>query len=327
MESSNNTTQTTNSVDTYKKSLDSETWSLSLLEKMLFASIEEQRRARRWRIFVQLITLSYLLLVLLLVLDIEMPKDFSISDGHAARIDIQGTISDRGDTDALRINRALQEAFADTNTKGVVLYANSPGGSPVQSGMIYREIIRLKKEHPNTPVYAVVSDLCASGCYYIVAAADKIYADPASLVGSIGVRFDSFGFVDLFQKIGVERRLVTAGENKGLLDPFLPVDPEQKAHVEGLLADIHQQFIQAVRDGRGARLQEDEKIFSGLIWTGEAGIPLGLVDELADLSYVAKTVIGTENIVRYGQKRPLDNFFTSMTQAFWRNMTNAFTLH
>lgn len=318
---------TTNSADTSVKAAETHTWSLALLEKMLFASIEEQRRARRWRIFLQLLTLSYLLLVLFLVLDIEMPKDFSISEGHTARIDIEGTISDGGDTDALRVNRALQAAFDDPATKGVVLYANSPGGSPVQSGMIYREILKLKQEHPETKVYAVISDLCASGCYYIAAAADKIYADPASLVGSIGVRFDSFGFVDLLEKIGVERRLVTAGENKGLLDPFLPVDPAQKAHVEKLLADIHQQFIKAVQDGRGERLVKDEKIFSGLIWTGDSAIALGLVDELADLQHVAEEVIGAKTIVRYGQKRPLDDVFASISQAFWRNMAKAFTFH
>ena len=194
----------------------------------------------------------------------------------------------------------MREAFDNEKSAGVILRINSPGGSPVQSGYIYDEILRLRKENPDTPLYAVVTDVCASGGYYIAAAADKIYADKASIVGSIGVRMDNFGFVDAMDKLGIERRTLTAGENKALLDPFLPIDEKTTAHMQNMLSEIHQQFINAVKEGRGDRLDTSiEGLFSGLIWTGEAAVNIGLVDELASSSHVAREVIGEETIINY----------------------------
>jgi protease-4 len=193
----------------------------------------------------------------------------------------------------------LREAFKDKNTVGIILRINSPGGSPVQSGYIYDEIMRLKGLNPDIPLYAVITDICASGGYYIASAADEIYADQASMVGSIGVVMNGFGFTDAMDKLGVERRLMTAGTNKGFLDPFSPLKEEEVSHVKGLLGNIHQQFIDAVKSGRGERLSESPEIFTGLIWTGEQGVQLGLVDALGSSSYVAREVIGNEKIVDF----------------------------
>jgi len=182
---------------------------------------------------------------------------------------------------------------------GVILRINSPGGSPVQSGYVYDEIRRLRKEYPQTPLYAVVGDMCASGGYYIAAAADEIYADKASVVGSIGVLMNGFGFVEAMEKLGVERRLLTAGAHKGFLDPFSPAQPDEIAHIQSLLGDIHEQFIHAVKEGRGDRLQDDPSLFSGLVWTGEQAVKLGLVDGLGSAGHVAREVIGEENIMDF----------------------------
>jgi protease-4 len=196
----------------------------------------------------------------------------------------------------------LRNAFDDENTAGVILRANSPGGSPVQSRYIYKEIKRLRELHPETPMYAVVTDVCASGCYYVVSAADDIYVDDASIIGSIGVRMDSFGFVDAMEKLGIERRLYTAGESKGFLDPFTPSKPADVEHVKLLLTNIHEQFINAVKEGRGDRLKDNSTLFTGLVWTGAESVPMGLADEIGSTSYVAREVIGAEEIVDFTEK-------------------------
>lgn len=215
----------------------------------------------------------------------------------------------------------LQAAFEDSKTRGVILRINSPGGSPVQAGQIYDEIKRLRGEYPNIPLYAVVDDICASGGYYVAAAADRIYVNKASIVGSIGVLMDGFGFTGTMDKLGVERRLLTAGENKGFLDPFSPPNPRQQAYAKAMLGEIHQQFIQAVRDGRGKRLKETPDMFSGLVWSGEKSIALGLADALGSAEYVAREVIKAEDIVDFTpQEGFADRFAKRFGVALGRNI-------
>jgi protease-4 len=191
----------------------------------------------------------------------------------------------------------------------VVVRINSPGGSPVQSNAIYEEMRRLRKVHPNVPLYAVVEDLCASGGYYVAAGADRIYVGRSSIVGSIGVRMDSFGVTGLMEKLGIERRLLTAGDNKGFLDPFLPVDEAQKRHAQALLADVHQQFIGVVREGRGKRLKETPGMYSGLVWTGQQSIELGLADAYGSLDFVARDVLKAERVVDFTEKENIAERF------------------
>lgn len=218
---------------------------------------------------------------------------------HTALIDLNGPIGIQGGVYADQMNNSLQRAFESKMSKGVVLRINSPGGSPVQSDEINTQIIRLRAQYPNKPLHVVVSDICASGGYYIAAAADNIYANPSSIVGSIGVRMDSFGFVDTLKKLGVERRSLTAGTNKSILDPFLPVKPEQQAHAKKMLDIVHQQFINKVKEGRGIRLSDDPDLFTGLFWSGQQAKELGLIDDFGNVSYVARDVIGYENLVDY----------------------------
>jgi protease-4 len=221
-------------------------------------------------------------------------------------VDLTGLISDTTEASADNVIAGLRDAFDDKNTRGVILRANSPGGSPVQSSYMYHEIKRLRELHPDVKLYAVVTDICASGCYYVISAADEIYVDDASIVGSIGVRMDGFGFVDTLKLLGVERRLYTAGKNKGFLDPFLPSKESDVEHVHALLDEIHQQFEQAVMDGRGERLKKDTpELFSGLVWTGQESIGMGLADHTGSAGYVAREVIGAEDIVDYTQKPDL----------------------
>ena len=208
-----------------------------------------------------------------------------------------------------------------TTWPGVVLRINSPGGSPVQAGQVYDAILKLRDEHPDTPLYAVVSDVCASGGYYIAAAAQEIYADKASIVGSIGVRADSFGFVELMDKLGVERRLYTAGQNKGLLDPFMPEQPQEIAHLEGMLSEIHRQFIEAVTTGRGERLQDNEELFSGLVWTGEQSVELGLIDGLGSLRYVSEELIGVDKMIDY---TPRSSWLDRLVTRFGASLSSGF---
>ena len=300
----------------------SDHWERDVLEKLATEGLKEQRRARRWGIFFKLLGFAYLFIGLLLFLPFISDSRVVAGkhgDKHTALVELKGVIAPDADASADNIVSALRAAFEDKKTAGVILRINSPGGSPVQSGYIYNEILRLRKEYPDIPLYAVISDICASGGYYVASAAEKIYADQASIVGSIGVRMDNFGFVDAMKKLGVERRTLTAGENKALLDPFAPSNPEVNKHLQTLLNDIHGQFIAAVKQGRGDKLKEVKGMFSGLIWTGEQSVAIGLVDELASSSYVAREVLHAEDIVDY-TIRP--DFFSRFSNAVGVTMAN-----
>ena len=283
-------------------------WERKLLERIALESLKEQRVKRRWGIFFKLAGLVYLLAVLVLVVDWGGTE--KLADGkHTALINLRGAIESAGDTSADKINGALQSAFEDKGTAGVILRINSPGGSPVQSGIVYDEIRRLRAKHPQIPLYVVVEDICASGGYYIAAAADKIYVDKASIVGSIGVLMSGFGFTGTMDKLGVERRLLTAGANKGFLDPFSPQDEKQRLHAQILLGEVHNQFIDMVRQGRGKRLKEVPDMFSGLMWTGSQSIQMGLADDFGTVDSVARDVIKAENILDYSVKENIAERF------------------
>ena len=274
-------------------------WQREVVNRLAFAALDEQRRARRWSIFFKVVLLAYLFLIFFaLYLPKQGGKPLTVGK-HTALVEVKGVIAADAEASADNIVSGLRAAFDDENTVGVILRINSPGGSPVQAGYVYDEIRRLREKHPDIKLYAVVADMCASGGYYIAAAADEIYADKASIVGSIGVLMNGFGFVEAMKKLGVERRLYTAGEHKGMLDPFSPEKPDEVAHVKAMLAAIHRQFIDAVKTGRGERLADDPTIFSGLFWTGEEARKLGLVDGLGSASYVAREIIGEEKIVDY----------------------------
>lgn len=277
---------------------DPQNWERQTIEKLAMSALQEQKRARNWGIFFKSLTFLYLFALLFFALEWIGPSSGSLGS-HTALIDLQGVIGDGGEITADNTISSLQSAFEDRHTKGIILRINSPGGSPVQAGIINDEIHRLRKLHPTIPLYAVVEDICASGGYYIAVAADKIYVDKASIVGSIGVLMDGFGFTGTMQKLGVERRLMTAGTNKGFLDPFSPVNPAHKTHAQTMLNEIHQQFIKVVREGRGGRLKETPEMFSGLFWSGEKSIELGLADSLGNSDYVAREVIKEENIVDF----------------------------
>jgi len=267
------------------------------LETLISEVLKEYKRYRRQR----WITRVIFMLLLAGVLIYPMAQNFEMEPvEHAAIVDLHGVIGLGMDASAERVNDGLREAFDSPNVKGVILRVNSPGGSPVQSRRINRELVRLKAENPTIPVYVVVDEICASGCYYAAVATNGIYADPASLIGSIGVRMDSFGFVEAMKKIGVERRLFTAGDNKGILDPFQPLSAKDQTFVSEMLATVHRQFVDTVREGRGDRLAgEDSELFSGLFWSGEKALELGLIDGLGDIRYVSRELIGTENTVNY----------------------------
>ncbi|TAJ81682.1 MAG: S49 family peptidase [Gallionellaceae bacterium] len=275
-------------------------WERGVLEKLALSAIQEQRRARHWGILFKVLTFAYLFILLFLFLGWMGKSDGALSGGkHTALVDLHGVISADSNANADHIIGSLQEAFKDKNTQGVILRINSPGGSPVQSGYINDEIRRLRTLHPNIPLYVVVEDICASGGYYIAAAADKIYVNKASIVGSIGVLMDGFGFTGIMEKLGVERRLMTAGENKGFMDPFSPRNPKHEEFTKKMLAEIHQQFIDVVKRGRGARLKETPETFTGLFWTGEQSIKMGLADEIGSVDSVARDVIKAEDIVDF----------------------------
>jgi protease-4 len=298
-----------------------------LLEKLLMQSGKESRRARRWGIFFKSLTFVYLFVILFLF---SMPawignKGGSLSGSHTALVDINGVISDQELASADVIITGLRSAFKDSNTQGVILRINSPGGSPVQSGYVYDEIVRLKGLNPTIKVYAVISDIGASGAYYIAAAADEIYADKASLVGSIGVISSSFGFVDTMEKLGVERRVFTSGENKAFLDPFSPLKKADKEFWQGVLLVTHKQFIAQVKKGRGDRLKVNSDVFSGLIWTGEQALEMGLIDGLGSTGFVAREVIGEENIVDFTLKlSPFEKFADRFGMAAASTLANKF---
>lgn len=269
-----------------------------IVQKLAFAAINEQRRARRWRIFFTSLFFLYVTVVGFMLIDSGASKS-SAEGKHTALVKLSGVIASGEKAGAENVIMGLKSAFEDEDTAGVILEINSPGGSPVQSAYIYDEIKRLRSEHESIPLYVVVADIAASGGYFVAAAADQIYVNKSSLVGSIGVRMDSFGAVDLMKKMGVERRLLLAGKNKGLADPFLPEDPLQKAHLQQMLDEVHNHFIDAVRQGRGDRISQQDDLFSGLIWTGERAIELGLVDEYGTTQTVARDVIEAETIVNF----------------------------
>ncbi|MEI6868771.1 MAG: signal peptide peptidase SppA [Methylophilaceae bacterium] len=272
-------------------------WEREALEKIALSALGEQRIARRWGIFFKSITFFYLFVLLFLAFGAMHTK--SSSGSHTALIEINGVIGEKDEVNAKDFFESIQRAYESRGTKGIVLKINSPGGSPVQAGMINDEIKRQKKLHPHIPVYAVVEDICASGGYYIAVAADEIFVDKASIVGSIGVLMDGFGFTDTMKKVGVERRLMTAGSNKAILDPFSPINPKQQVFVQDMLNEVHQQFIKVVKDGRGSRLKESPEIFTGLFWNGEAAVRLGLADGFGNYDYVAREIIKSEEVVDF----------------------------
>lgn len=289
----------------------------ALVNKIAVEAITEQRRARRWGVFFKLLTVAYISIFALAYFSNGWGGGAMGGGKHTALIDISGVISASSEVNADAITSGLRAAFEDKNTAGIILRINSPGGSPTQAGYVNDEIYRLRKEYSDLPFYAVITDLCASGGYYIAVAADKIYADKASVVGSIGVIMSGFGFVDAIEKLGIERRLLYAGKNKGFLDPFSPLQSDEVAHVETLLTDIHRQFVEVVKKGRGNRLVDDEKIFSGLVWTGEQAVELGLVDGLGSSGYVAREVIGAEDIVDFTRRETvLDQFVGKIGTTF-----------
>ncbi|WP_410482754.1 S49 family peptidase [Undibacterium sp. Jales W-56] len=279
-------------------------WERELLEKLATESLKEQRLRRRWGIFFKLLFLVLILFSFYLFSDYRA-SEMENPGRHTALIDINGTIESDGNASAHSIIPALNRAFADSGSVGVILRINSPGGSPVQAGMINDEILRLRKQYPQKKLYVVVDEMCASGGYYIAAAADKIFVNKASIVGSIGVLMDGFGFTGLMDKVGVERRLMTAGENKGFMDPFSPQTAKQKAFSQEMLNEIHQQFIDVVRQGRGKRLKEAPETFSGLFWIGSKAVEMGLADDFGTTASVARDVLEAEDIVDYTEKEGL----------------------
>ena len=295
-------------------------WERETIEKLAFAALKEQRRARLWGIFFKVLTFAYITVLLVFALEWKEKGD-AVSEKHTALVEMNGVIGAGTDASAEKIVTALNAAFKDKGTRGVVVRINSPGGSPVQAQAIYDEMRRLRQKYPAIPLYAVVEDICASGGYFVAVGADRIYVSKSSIVGSIGVRMDSFGFTGLMEKLGVERRLLTAGDNKGLLDPFLPVDEKQRAHVVGMIGEIHGQFISVVREGRGKRLVESPDMFSGLIWTGAKSVELGLADGLGTLDHVAREVIKAEDIVDFTQK---ENVAEKLARRFGASMAGAF---
>jgi len=284
-------------------------WERGLVDRIAREHFAEQRRKRNWSIFFKLLIFGYFYLLLALIWQSgEVRKSGALlgMGRHTAVVDVEGVIAAGERASADNIISGLQAAFESDDAAAIILRINSPGGSPVEAGYVNDEIYRLRGKHPDKKVYAVVTGICASGGYYIASAADQIYADPASIVGSIGVILSSFGFVEALEKLGIQRRLMTAGTHKGLLDPFLPQRQEQVEHLQVMLDNIHEQFIERVKKGRGDRLTNEEQVFSGLIWTGEQGVELGLVDALGGMHYVAREVVGAEEIVDYTQGEEYD---------------------
>lgn len=271
-------------------------WEQSTIEKALLATVTEQRRARRWGIFFKLLLLSFVIYLFSLG---YKEKSKPMLREHIALIDLVGLIGQGQEVEADNVALSLRRAFEEPKAKSIILRINSPGGSPVQSAYIYDEIMRLKALTPEKKVYAVVVDICASGGYFVASAADAIYANPSSVVGSIGVILPNFGFVGAIQKLGVQQRTLFSGENKTFLDPFSEEKPEQVAFAKTMLQNMHQHFIQAVKQGRGDRLKPNDQIFSGLMWTGEQALQLGLIDGLGSAGYVAREIVGTEEVVDY----------------------------
>ncbi len=297
-------------------------WERGVLEKLALSALHEQRRARHWNIFFRTLTFGFLFIVLFATMGWFDNKEPKLGSGkHTALIDLQGVISADSGASADNLIPSLQAAFKDSSTEAVILRINSPGGSPVQAGQINDEISRLRALYPQIPLYAVVDDICASGGYYIAVAADKIFVDKASLIGSIGVRMDGFGFTGVMEKVGVERRLITAGANKGFMDPFSAMNPAQQEYAKQMLAEIHQQFIDVVKKGRGKRLKESPDTFSGLVWNGQKGVEMGLADGLGNVDSVARDVIKNENIVDFTVK---EGFADRLAKRFGAGVASAF---
>lgn len=296
-------------------------WEKQVLEKLALAAIDEQKTARRWGIFFKLMTFGYLVAVLMVVVYPRVDGGMHTDQQHVAVVDVLGMIAEGEAANADSIIEGLREAVKDKNTKAVVLNINSPGGSAVQAAYVYDEIRRQKAKHPDLPIYSVVGDVCASGGYYIAAASDKIYVSPASIIGSIGVVMNGFGFSHVLEKLGVERRLLTAGEHKAMLDPFSPAKEQETQHMQGMLDEVHQQFIAAVRQGRGDRLKETADMFSGLVWSGESGVKLGLADGFGSVDSVAREVIGSEEKVNF---TPQEHLIDRLTGKFGASFAHAF---
>lgn len=288
-------------------------WERRLIEQVVNSSLIENRRARRWKIFFQFVAIVYVLLIFAIMLPDQIDELWNIANPHTSLVEVEGIISSDSKATADNIVKGLRSAFEDSQTKGIILRINSPGGSPVQAGYVYDEIVRLRGKYKNIPLYAVIVDVGASAAYYIAAAADAIYADKASLVGSIGVLMNGFGFVKTLENFGVERRLLTAGERKGILDPFSPMNEGDKVFAKNLLERMHQQFINAVKNGRKGKLKEDPNLFSGLFWNGEEAKDLGLIDGLGSSGYVAREIIGADKIVDHTHKEDwLEKFSEQM---------------
>ena len=288
-------------------------WERQALEHLLLENLKETRKARRWKAVMRVLTLLVVVAVLLAVFDFHLPGRGMGVEKHTAMVTLDGEISSSSMANAMDINSALTAAFENEHSAGVVLRINSPGGSPVQAGMINDEIHRLRKLHPSKPFYVVVEDICASGGYYVAVASDQILVDKASLVGSIGVIMEGFGFTGLMDKLGVTRRMITAGSNKGMLDPFSKEEPKQVEMVKTMIDEIHQQFIAVVKEGRGARLKDTPDLFSGRIWNGEQAVKLGLVDGYGTVESVARDIFKAPDILDYTQK---ENFAERVAKRF-----------
>ena len=301
-------------------------WERQVLSDLVQANLKEQQASRRWKNGLRLAWLFFWIVVMWQILSHNQTTS-NITTPHTALVNIKGEIADGTEASAENIVASMRAALEDTGSQGLILLINSPGGSPVQAGIINDEIVRLKALH-RKPIYAVVEESCASAAYYIAAATDKVYVNKASIVGSIGVLMDGFGFTGLMDKLGVERRLMTAGENKGFLDPFSPQTEAQRKHAQSMLNHIHSQFIEVVKKGRGDRLKETPDMFSGLFWTGQQAVELGLADELASLDQVARDVIKAEEIVDYSRhdnvaERLVKRFGAAMGEGAWRAMRDS----
>lgn len=301
-------------------------WERKTLEKLVFASLEEQRASRRWGIFFKSLGFAYLMVVLVAVVDWGSGAEHQ--SRHTALINLQGVIEAKGEANAENLVAALNAAFDEKNVAGVILRINSPGGSPVQAGIVNDEIRRLRTKNPDKPLYVVVEDMCASGGYYVAVAGDKIFVNKASMVGSIGVLMDGFGFTGTMEKVGVERRLMTAGANKGFLDPFSPQSAQHKLYAQQMLDNIHKQFIDVVKAGRGKRLKETPEMFSGLVWTGEQSIEMGLADDYGTVDSVARDVIQADKVLDYSVKDNIAERFAkrlgaSTSAGFWKGVSES----
>src|SRR5215467_6556957 len=298
-----------------------ENWERRVLEQLATEGLREQQRARRWSIFFKLLTFAFLFIGLFAAIGALTQRETSCLDKCTAMVEIRGELDADGQTNADNVITGLQAAFKDKGTQGVVLRIDSPGGSPVQAGEINDEIRRLRGKYPDTPIYAVVGDICASGAYYVAVAADKIYVDKASLIGSIGVIIEGFGFVGSLEKLGVERRVLTAGENKDFLDPFSSLTDKEKEYAQQMIDEIHQQFIAVVKQGRGSRLKESPELFSGLVWNGQRSVDLGLADALGSVGSVARDVIKAEEIVDF---TPQENIAECVARRFGATLGRTF---